>query len=522
MQAETTETHGSATGDHAFPLAAKRREFSQLAKLALKDGSIWPAFQPIVNLKTRDTVGFEILARWSDIASGNIPPDRFIRRFEEYNLIDPLTERLLNVASRQLRQLDTDAFMAVNIAPKQLLRHDLPDRIVSICERAGISPRRVEIEVTENSLIQDPARSLETLRAIDRLGMKISIDDFGTGYSSLSRLESFPFHKLKIDAQFVRNIDADTSKRRIVAAIIGLGQSLGISIVAEGIETPEQARIVGELGCTYGQGWLFGRPVDAASLTARDLRSSKAHDQSPVDRSPFQQFHQLQTLYEQAPVGLCFVDLRYRYVQVNDLFSGMHGKRPAEILGKTIAEVLDFTLYRRVKAILDAAQMKNLRLDNRFEIDGRVYRILGNQVQDISGETIGFSLVSLDVTEQEQMIRELEERDQHYRHLMELGPNIGWAADPSGKVDYMSPLRDSVPGEAMEERITRWYSRLHPDDAPRVREIWLDHLESGLPFEVGFRILWEEGSYHQVSSRAVPCFDGEGKISRWYGVISGT
>lgn len=499
--------------------ALGRGDFCQRARLALKDGSIWPAFQPIVELRSRDVVGFEILARWTDLEEGNIPPDQFISRFEEYNLIDGLTERLLNIAARQLHRLDADRFIAINIAPMQLLRGDLPERMVAICDAAGIAPHNIEVEVTENSLMQDPASSLATLRAIDRLGMKISIDDFGTGYSSLSRLESFPFHKLKIDAQFVRSIAVDTSRRRIVAAIIGLGQSLGISVVAEGIETPEQARIVTELGCAFGQGWLFGRPTDASNLKI-EPRQCGSLDSLPIDRSPFQQFHQLQTLYDQAPVGLCYMDLRYRYVQVNDLFASMHGKHANDILGKTIDQVLDGDLLERVRTILDTAQSTKAPLNNMFHLDGRVFRILGNQVQDISGEMIGFSLVSLDITEQVDLIRAREERDQHYRHLIELGPNVNWSADNTGKVDYMSPLSNSTCDESMDDRIARWYARMHPEDASRVRTTWLSHLASGKPFQTTFRIRWEDGEFRQVLSRAVPHRDDRDQIVRWYGVIS--
>ncbi len=521
MQASFANPDARTGGNRPFPSDMKRREFSAAVRLALKDGSIWPAFQPIVELGSRSIAGFEVLARWTDISEGSIPPDRFIGRFEEYNLIDALTERLLNVAACQMQDIGGEGFLAVNIAPRQLLRADLPERILAIAERTGLPPHRIELEITENSLMHDPPRALATLKEIVGLGMKISIDDFGTGYSSLSRLESFPFHKLKIDAQFIRSIEADTSKRRIVAAIIGLGQSLGISVVAEGIETEDQARIVSDLGATFGQGWLFGRPVDASALAALAPDRTDPLRHAPVDRSPFQQVHQLQTLYEQAPVGLCFLDLEGRYVQANDLFAGMHRKRASEILGRTIADVLDDQSLAAVNLALGES-MAGKPLDHVYTFHDRNYRVLGSHVRDITGEIIGISLVSVDITEQTQMIAALEERERHDRYLIEFGPNIGWTADSGGRVDYMSPHSDSAPSETMEERIARWYARMHPEDGPRVRNEWLRCLPLGQPFETTFRIRWQNGDFRNVQSRAVPRLDEEGRVQRWYGVISGT
>ena len=214
------------------------------------------------------------------------------------------------------------------------------------------------------------------------------------------------------------------------------------------------------------------------------------------------------------------MDLGYRFVQLNDLFAGMHQRQPAEMLGKTLAEVLDGDLLTHVKSTLETARTSNVPINNVAELGGRIFRVLGNRVQDISGETIGFSLVSLDITEQVKLLKALEERDQHYRHLIELGPNIGWAAGADGVVDYMSPLRDSLPDEMMEERIARWYTRLHQDDAPVLRQQWLAHLPSRKPFHARFRFCWEGDEYRNLVSRAVPSIGADGQVLRWYGVIS--
>lgn len=231
----------------------------KLLERAIADGEIWPAFQPIVSLRTGAIAGFEVLARWSDPQAGEISPGSFIPRLERHGVIGILSDALIDRACRAAAGWPGAFTLAFNISPYQLTSGELPSHLADLMEATGFPLNRVELEVTEGSLISDDDLALTILRDIDTLGVKIGIDDFGTGYSSLARLEAFPFHKLKIDARFVRGLDREAGKRRIAAAVIGLGQSLGMTVVAEGVETEEEAAILQELGCQQGQGWLYSK-----------------------------------------------------------------------------------------------------------------------------------------------------------------------------------------------------------------------------------------------------------------------
>lgn len=202
----------------------------------------------------------------------------------------------------------------------------------ALVEDTGFSFNRIHIEITEGSLIRDEDRAYSVLRQLDGMGARIAIDDFGTGYSNLARLESFPFHKIKIDKRFVHNIDHEPAKRRIVAAIIGLGQSLGITVVAEGVERIEEEAVLRDFGCDRGQGWLYAKALKADD--ARDFLDKTgdlALRKMPLDISPFQRMHQLDTIYRNSPIGLCLVDLSFRHASVNDRFAGIHGMTAREL-----------------------------------------------------------------------------------------------------------------------------------------------------------------------------------------------
>jgi EAL domain-containing protein (putative c-di-GMP-specific phosphodiesterase class I) len=312
---------------------------------ALHDGHIWPAFQPIVDMQLKEVVGFEILARWTDPEFGEIGPATFIPLLEKHHLIDVLSKALVRSACSAAVDWPGSLYLAFNMSPDQLLSGDLPDWLAEVAADICYPLDRLQIEITEGSLVCDSQQAYTTLTKLDALGIKISIDDFGTGYSSLARLEAFPFHTLKIDARFVRGIDQDQAKRRIAAAVIGLSQSLGMTIVAEGVESEAEETILRHLGCAFGQGWLYGRGVpacDAEAMRSR-FRSGQVSATS-LDASPFQQLHQLKTLYEQAPVGLCFLDMQFRYVRTNETFAAMHGLSPQELEGRTVDDVMEGAL----------------------------------------------------------------------------------------------------------------------------------------------------------------------------------
>ncbi|SCY90952.1 PAS domain S-box-containing protein [Rhizobium sp. NFACC06-2] len=308
-----------------------------------------------------------------------------------------------------------------------------------------------------------------TLNRLNETGIAISLDDFGTGYSSLARLEAFPFRKLKIEAQFVRGLEHDNRKRRIVSAVVGLGQSLNITVV-EGVETNAEAAILRRLGCPLGQGWLYGKGVPApeAQQVHKHL-SEMAAPASILDASPFQQLHQLEAPYDQAPVGLSFLDLHFRYVRANDIFATMHGVTGRELEGRSIYEVLQGENLPRFEAVLSKALGPNPLPPQDYVMGKREYRVFAQKVADEGGENLGFSLVAIEVTEQNRVFRTLEQSEEHFRHAVELNPDIAWAATAEGDVYYISPTFEDLPNDTMRDRTDRWMAKMHPDDRTHVR-----------------------------------------------------
>lgn len=364
---------------------------------ALENGHIWPAFQPIVDIQSGDLRGFEVLARWTDPQSGEISPTTFIPLLEQHDQIDKLFNHLVYLACPAAAAWPGQFFLAFNLSPKQLVGKGFPAELAETVGSTGFPLERFQVEVTESSLISDVEGAYANLNELDDMGVKVAIDDFGTGYSSLARLEAFPFRKLKIDACFVRGLDRDRSKRRIAAAIIGLGQSLGTTVVAEGVETSSEEAVLRDLGCNLGQGYLYGRPTskDEAARTLQSL-SPTSEVEVPLDVSPFQQLHQLATLYKQAPVGLCFLDLSFRHVRANDRFASIHNMTGAELEGKTIADVMSGPTLSTVKRVLNQSLLSDQPITENYVHGERHFRVICTRVVDLGGEIIGFSAVSLD------------------------------------------------------------------------------------------------------------------------------
>jgi len=412
-------------------------------------------------------------------------------------------------------------FLAFNVTPDQLLSDGLPEWLSAMASQTGFPLTRIQLEITESSLISDTSAAYRTLDRLNEIGVAISLDDFGTGYSSLARLEAFPFRKLKIDAQFVRGLEHDNRKRRIVSAVVGLGQSLDITVVAEGVETEAEATILRGLGCPLGQGWLFGKGVPATE--AKQIYERLAETAAPrsvLDTSPFQQLHQLETLYDQAPVGLCFLDLHFRHVRANDIFAAMHGLTGRELEGKTIYDVMEGETVKRVEAVLSKALGPNPLPPQDYCMGEKEYRVFAQKVRDIGGENLGFSVVAVDVTEQNRVLRTLQQSEEHFRHAVELNPDIAWAATSQGDLYYISPTFEDLPNDTMQERINRWMAKMHPDDRVRVRSAWLEWISTDRPWEIKFRIARSDGTYREVLSRARAHVASNGTVLRWYGVIS--
>jgi len=244
--------------------AAKRvTRIEQALRRAVSAGEVEPHFQPIVDLKTRRTVGFETLARWTDRDLGPVSPVVFIPIAEERGIIGPMSQLVLRKATEAARDWPKDLFLSFNLSPSQLVDQNTGLHILAILERTGFDPRRLEIEITETGLMSDPASAEKIVEDLRRCGIRVSLDDFGTGQSSLGRLREFHFDKLKIDRAFIASLLDDRPSEHIIRAILAMCEGLGMEVVAEGIEEEAQAEKLVQFGCGGGQGYLFGRPASA-------------------------------------------------------------------------------------------------------------------------------------------------------------------------------------------------------------------------------------------------------------------
>ncbi|MCD1259913.1 bifunctional diguanylate cyclase/phosphodiesterase [Paenibacillus athensensis] len=227
-------------------------------------------YQPRLELSSGNIICLEALVRWKHPIHGIIPPNDFIPLAEESGLILPLGEWVLRRACRQKKEwLDAgiiDYQIAVNISPSQFQQHDFADQIINIIEEAGVAPDCIELEITESSIMHNMENTIAILDKLCKKGVSISIDDFGIGYSSLNYLKHFPIHCLKIDRSFVKNIHSDQSDLAITHAIINLGHSLNLQVVAEGVEMQSQLEILKETKCHTIQGYLLSPPVSAPEL----------------------------------------------------------------------------------------------------------------------------------------------------------------------------------------------------------------------------------------------------------------
>lgn len=257
--------------------AAKRvTRLEQALREAVANGDVEPYFQPIVSLANRTTVGFEALARWTSSEMGIVSPTVFIAIAEERGIIGPLSQLVLKKAILAATQWPKGQFLSFNLSPSQLVDQNTGLLIRSILEATDFDPSRLEIEITETGIMSDPVSALKIISDLRDAGIRIALDDFGTGQSSLGRLREFPFDKLKIDRSFVASMFDDRVSEHIIRAILTMCEGIGLSVVAEGIELESQARRLLQMGCLDGQGYLFGKPVDAFS-TLNFLRNESLH-----------------------------------------------------------------------------------------------------------------------------------------------------------------------------------------------------------------------------------------------------
>jgi EAL domain-containing protein (putative c-di-GMP-specific phosphodiesterase class I) len=258
-----------------FTPAMNSRALERLAlendlRHALDRGELELHYQPQISIATGQVSGVEALLRWNRPGFGLVSPKDFIPIAEETQLIVPIGEWVLREACRQAREWQSDRpagfRMAVNLSPRQFQHSDLPIVIASALEFSGLAPGDLELEITESLAMQNTTRTIATLRRLREMGVQIAIDDFGTGHSSLNYLRSFPIDSVKIDQEFVQEIETSAADRAIVSAVIGMARGLRLRVTAEGVETESQLEFLREQGCQEVQGFLFGEPVPASAF----------------------------------------------------------------------------------------------------------------------------------------------------------------------------------------------------------------------------------------------------------------
>jgi PAS domain S-box-containing protein len=398
---------------------------------ALEREEFFPHFQPLVVLATGKLHGFEVLARWQHPDFGLVSPDVFIPMAEKDGSIGELSSQVLKKAFEAIALHGKGFRLAFNISPLQLKDLSLPEHIRQIANAAGFPLEWATVEITESAMAENIASARSITSDLKAMGCRIALDDFGTGYSSLYHLKSLPFDELKVDRSFVSSMIAERESRKIVAAVVGLGQSLGLNTIAEGIETEEQADMLLRLGCDIGQGWHYGRPATAEVLSSiirsrhpllisRPRHESKGISFNCTEGLPSQRLAQLQAVYDGAPVGLSFIDRNLKYININRRLAEMHNLSVDDHYGKTIAEVIP-ELYPliepHVRKALNGKGTCDLEIREPWsgEHDRRTYLVSYQPAFDEAGEVVGVSCAIKDFTAR----RAAEDKLRQYATLVE-------------------------------------------------------------------------------------------------------
>lgn len=238
-------------------------EIEQGIRAGLGHGQFLPYFEPQVDLATGEICGFEVLARWDHPISGIVQPGRFIPVAEEHGLMDALSEEIFRQALTHAADWPSDIQVSINISPSQLADSWIAQKLVRILTETGFPAERLMVEITESSLFSDMEMARTIVHSLKNQGIRLALDDFGTGFSSLAHLRALPFDSIKVDRTFVRTIHECSEAEAIIRAVTTLAEAIKIPVTVEGIENSETHQKVIGLGCSYGQGWYFGKPMSA-------------------------------------------------------------------------------------------------------------------------------------------------------------------------------------------------------------------------------------------------------------------
>ena len=461
---------------------------------------------------------------------GLIPPDQFISTAERDGWIGELTTQLLQKAFVAVAELSDTLTLAMNVSPLQLRDTSLPDQFSEMAKKADFSLSRLIVEITESALIDDISGATKIVADLKALGCKLALDDFGTGYSSLSHFQALPFDELKVDRSFVNSMIERRESRKIVSAVVGLGQSLGLVTVAEGIETQEQAEMMLRLGCDIGQGYFFGRPMPAehlaASVFARRekilLTRSKTSKRTPdADSEIFQSrtLARLRAIYDGAPVGLAFVDQDLRLLDINQKLSEMSGAQLEPYLGSPLSDAIP-DLFPRLEADLRRALAGEVIKEVEVQrTDSKGAWLHSYQPAfDEAGEIAGIAIAVRDITRQQRTEAALRTIQAQYRSMLELDPQSLWIMDPHGHLLDSTPRWNQATG-FLTQQSSDWLTSVHPDDLQGTMRAIAGARHTESPIDVEYRVADSSGGWRWKRSRGSPRFDISGKVVCWCGSV---
>ncbi|MFL6740515.1 MAG: putative bifunctional diguanylate cyclase/phosphodiesterase [Sphingomicrobium sp.] len=261
-----------------------RLQLEEDIRSGVENGEFVPFFQPLIDLASRELVGFETLARWRSPTRGFLEAEGFIEAAERTGMIGPLTMTVMEQALKEARGWPAHLKIAVNISPVQFRDRTLAEQIMKLLAKTGFPAHRLEVEITEGSLLEDRDQVLTIITSLKNVGVSISLDDFGTGYASLAQVNRLPIDRIKIDKSFISTMVKSEQTAAIVSTIASLGHTLSVPITAEGVESEQIRSELKKFGCSEAQGWLFGRAVSAD--TVRAFLEMKQSGEASVPQAP--------------------------------------------------------------------------------------------------------------------------------------------------------------------------------------------------------------------------------------------
>jgi diguanylate cyclase (GGDEF)-like protein/PAS domain S-box-containing protein len=389
------------------------------AHRALRKGQIIPFYQPLVQIRSGQLVGFEVLARWKHPELGLILPDQFIFLAEKHGWIDELTQDLMRKAFRGMSSVSSLLTLSFNISPVQLCNPRLPSMLREAAEGTDFGLERLVIEVTESALLGDMESTLNIAKELKAMGCMLALDDCGTGYSSLFNLQQLPFDELKIDRSFVSSMTEVRQSRKIAAAVAGLARSLCLRSVAEGVETQQQAEMALLLGCDLGQGWFYGKPGPAEELVAVVCTERKKLPLPAANLMAFSNLGGLDwsgiwSIFDSVANGIAIADAKNANLPViyaNAAFERMTGYDITEIVGRNCrflqgAESNQLGLVPLRHALLEQRDTRVVL--RNFKKDGTPFwnELYLSPIRNQDGEITHYLGVQNDITDRV----ELEER----------------------------------------------------------------------------------------------------------------